>query len=139
MRPVSDWPIHDRVLMIRLLSVFLASLAIPFTFLAARGILGSGAVYVAALLAVAPGFVIDAAHVANDGLAIGLAAIFLWLMTREKTSWLAVGISAGRGDSGEGFAAGSGAGADRALVSPAEADGPRPGTGLRDRRLVVCA
>ncbi len=51
--------------------------------------------YVAALLAVAPGFAIDAVHVANDGLAIGTAAIFLWLMTREKTRWLEAGTVLG--------------------------------------------
>jgi hypothetical protein len=88
--------IHDRVLLIRLFSVLLASLSIPFTFLAAwGGALGSFAVYVAGPLAVAPGLVIDAAHVANDGLALGVAAIFLWLMTREKTSWNAAGTVLG--------------------------------------------
>jgi hypothetical protein len=95
MRPASNSPIHDRVLLVRLFSVLLASMAIPFTFLAARRVLGSGAIYVAALLAVAPGFVIDAAHVANDGLAIGVTAIFLWLLTREKTSWIAAGTVLG--------------------------------------------
>ncbi len=79
MRPAADWPISGRVRMIRLIGVFLTSLAIPFTFLAARTILGPPAVWCAALLAVAPGLVIDSARVANDGLAIGLAAIFLWL------------------------------------------------------------
>ena len=95
MRPASDWPIHDRVLLIRLFSVLLASMAIPFTFLASRKVLGSGAIYVAALLAVAPGLMIDAAHIANDGLAIGLATVFLWLMMREKTSWIAAGTVLG--------------------------------------------
>lgn len=95
MRLADNWPIHDRVLLVRLFSVLLASMAIPFTFLAARVVLGSGAIFVAALLAVAPGFAIDAAHVANDGLAIGLAAIFLWLITREKTTWIAAGTVLG--------------------------------------------
>jgi hypothetical protein len=94
-RAAGDWPIHGRVLLVRLFSVLLASLAIPFTFLAARGALGSGAIYVAALLAVAPGLVIDAAHVANDGLALGLAALFLWLMSREQTTWVAAGTVLG--------------------------------------------
>jgi len=39
--------------------------------------------------------VIEAAHVANDGLAIGLAAVFLWLMAREKTIWVAAGTVLG--------------------------------------------
>ena len=51
--------------------------------------------YCAALLAVAPGLVIDAAHVANDSLAIGIAALFLWLITREKTGWLVAGLTLG--------------------------------------------
>ena len=94
MRPASDWPLGERVRLIRLLSVFLASFAIPFTFLAGRSVTAF-ATYGAALLAVAPGFAIDSAHVANDGLAIGIAALFLWLMTREKTSWFAAGLVLG--------------------------------------------
>lgn len=94
-RMTGEWPLSGRVLLIRLFSVLLASAAIPFTYLAARRVLDSAAVYVAALLAVAPGLAIDAAHVSNDGLAIGLAAVFLWLMTREKTTWLFAGAVLG--------------------------------------------
>ena len=43
-RPAGNWPIHDRMLLVRLFSVLLASMAIPFTFLAARRELGSGAI-----------------------------------------------------------------------------------------------
>jgi hypothetical protein len=93
MQPASDWPLRKRVYLIRLLSVFLASFAIPLTFLAARAI--STAAYAAALMAVAPGLVIDSARVANDGLAIGIAALFLWLMMREKTGWPVAGLILG--------------------------------------------
>jgi hypothetical protein len=96
MRPAESWPIGTRVLLLRLLSVLLASAVIPFAFLAARRSLGlDGACCVSGLLAVAPGLMIDAAHVANDGLAIGISAVFLWLMTRENMSWIPVGITLG--------------------------------------------
>jgi len=97
-RPAADRPLADRIHLLRWLSVFLTSLAIPFTFLAARALFpsGSGAPECcAALLAVAPGLAIDGARVANDGLAIGLAALFLWLLTREKTTWAAAGVGLG--------------------------------------------
>jgi len=100
MRPAAASALSHRVFLMRVLSLFFASLAIPFVFLAAREIFGakSGAVsasYCAAILAIAPGLVIDAAHVANDGLAIGVAALFLWLMTRGKTGWVAAGLTLG--------------------------------------------
>jgi hypothetical protein len=95
MRPAADRPIGGRVLLIRILGVLFTSLAIPFTFMAARNILGTPAMWCTALLAVAPGLGIDSARVANDGLAIGVTAIFLWLMTREKTGWLAAGAILG--------------------------------------------
>ncbi len=96
-KAMAAMPLAERVPRLRLLSVLLASLAIPFTFLAARAISGSAALggCAAALLAVAPGLAIDAAHVSNDALAIGLAAVFLWLLTREKTHWVVGGITLG--------------------------------------------
>ena len=96
-KPVAEWPIRERVLLIRLLSVLLTSLAIPFTFLAARRIHAPSATWCAALLGVAPGLVIDSARVANDGLSIGIAAIFLWLMTSQKLNWAAAGVTLGAG------------------------------------------
>ena len=118
MRPASVWPIHDRLLLVRLFSVLLASVAIPFTFLASRSVLA------AALLAVAPGFAIDAAHVANDGLAIGLAAVFLWLVSREKTGWAAAGITVlGAAILAKASLLVLAPVLDRTLVSASEADG----------------
>ena len=100
MRPLEAWPLRDRVLPIRLLGVLMTSFAIPFTFFAARVAFGgesdsTRAVGCAALLAVAPGLAIDSARVANDGLAIALAALFLWLVSRERTHWAAVGTVLG--------------------------------------------
>lgn len=98
MRPAADRALRDRIHILRLLSVLLTSLAIPFTFLAARTVFDDrtpASDCCAALLAVAPGLVIDSARVANDGLAIGLAALFLWLVMRKKVSWAATGITLG--------------------------------------------
>jgi 4-amino-4-deoxy-L-arabinose transferase-like glycosyltransferase len=90
-------PIGGRIRWLRLLSVLFASLAIPFTFLAARALSGNAALAAgaAALLAIAPGFAIDAARVGNAGLAIGAAAIFLWLLARGKTHWTVAGLALG--------------------------------------------
>ncbi len=92
-------PLADRVLLIRLFGVFLASLAIPFTYLAARAVFPGGsaasATWCPALLAVAPGLAIDSARVANDTLSIALAAAFLWLLTRPKLHWLPTGLIIG--------------------------------------------
>jgi hypothetical protein len=97
-RPEADRPLRERIHLLRLLSVFLASLAIPFTFVAARGVFKNGGgspSHSAALLAVAPGLAIDSARVANDGLAIGVAALFLWLMARENSGWIGAGLTLG--------------------------------------------
>ena len=91
LRAFETWNIRERVVSIRLLSVLFASLAIPLVFLAAPAV----GEYCAALLAVAPGLAIDAAHVSNDGLMIALAAIFLWLLMREKSGWISVGVTLG--------------------------------------------
>jgi hypothetical protein len=100
MRSMSSRSIADRVFRMRLFGVFLTSLAIPFTFLAARGAFGKqpgmgDATLCAALLAIAPGFAINSARVANDGLAIALAAIFVWMIMREKTHWAFIGLVLG--------------------------------------------
>lgn len=42
LRPAASWPLTARVLLIRLLSVLLTSLLVPFTWLAARRVLGKG-------------------------------------------------------------------------------------------------
>jgi hypothetical protein len=98
LRARASRPIADRIHLLRLLSLVLTSLAIPFTFLAAGFAFPDktpAALCCAALLAVAPGLVIDSARVANDGLSIGLASVFLWLVMRKQTAWPALGIVLG--------------------------------------------
>jgi hypothetical protein len=89
----SNCKLWTRVLLMRLLSMAIASAAIPLTWLAVRNRFGMLA---AALIAIAAGFAIDTARVANDSLAIALAAALLYLMMR-RAHWLAIGfvLSAG--------------------------------------------
>jgi hypothetical protein len=70
--------------------MLLASAAIPLTWAAARSEVA------AALLAIAPGFAIDTARVANDSLAIALAALLLWLVMQRR-HWAFVGLALGLG------------------------------------------
>jgi hypothetical protein len=81
----------------RLLSMAIASLAIPLTFLAARIVMSDPrALLSAALLAAAPGFAIDASRVANDSLAIALVALLCCLMMR-RSHWILAGAVLGAG------------------------------------------
>ncbi len=89
--PLFRGSVEHGVFIVRLFSVLLASLAIPFTWLAAPRF----APGCAALLAVAPGLAIDVAHVANDALAIGIASVFLWLMSSTKERRMVTGIVLG--------------------------------------------
>jgi hypothetical protein len=77
LRLAASWHLWPRVLLLRLLSMAISSTAIPLTWAASRS------VWAAALLAAAPGFAIDTARVANDSLAIALAALLLWLVMRR--------------------------------------------------------
>ncbi len=90
------WPIGERVFLARLLGMALASLAIPLAWLAARLLLGDElALFCSALVAVAPGFAIDTSRVANDCLAIPLAALLFWLVLRRTTHWAWIGVVLG--------------------------------------------
>ena len=92
----AQWPLRARVLLMRLLSMLIASTAIPLTWQAARVLLDNrAATYCAALLAVAPGFAIDTARVANDCVAIACTALFFWLLVRPKTNGIAMGATLG--------------------------------------------
>ena len=96
LRWAAEWPLESRVLLIRLLSMALASLAIPLAWLAARCVAGDElAVFCAALLAVAPGFAIDVSRVANDCLAIVLVGVLFWLVLRPDASAVRVGVVLG--------------------------------------------
>ena len=91
LRFITHWHLWPRVLLIRLLSRALASLAIPLAYLAAGEALGF---WCAALIAVAPGFAIDVCRVANDSLAIALTALLFLLMVR-RAGGIAVGAVLG--------------------------------------------
>ncbi|MES1260872.1 MAG: glycosyltransferase family 39 protein [Acidobacteriota bacterium] len=98
LRLTGAWQLTARVLLIRLFSMALASLAIPLTWMAARCLVGSKlAVLCAALLAIAPGFAIDVSRVANDSLAIALVALLFWLLARGGGRWFWVGLTLGAG------------------------------------------
>ncbi len=97
LRLIGSWHLWARVVTMRLLSMALASLVIPLTFLAGRLAMDNPrGMLSAALMAVAPGFAIDAARVANDSLAIALAALLCWLVMR-RSNWIAVGLVLGAG------------------------------------------
>ena len=94
-RAAAGWPLEERVRLLRWLSVLLASLTLPFTWLAARETLPEKLRLIpVALLAVAPGFAIDVSRVANDALLIPAAAAFLWLLARRRAS-AATGVALG--------------------------------------------
>lgn len=96
LRLTGAWHLAARVLLIRLLSMLLASLTIPLTWITARKIVGPRlALVCAALLAVAPGFAIDVSRVANDSLAIALVAVLLWLLTGSRPGWFLPGLILG--------------------------------------------
>ena len=91
LRLVRNWGLWPRALLLRLLSMALASLAIPLTWATVRGPLGIRA---AALLAIAPGFLIDTCRIANDALAIDLVALLLYVLLRRK-NWVFNGVLLG--------------------------------------------
>jgi 4-amino-4-deoxy-L-arabinose transferase-like glycosyltransferase len=96
LRWAAEWPVRERVLLLRLLSMAVASAAIPLAWMAARCLLGDAlAVLCAALLAVAPGFAIDVSRVANDCLAIVLVGVSFWLLVRGRDSGWAMGVTLG--------------------------------------------
>ena len=97
LRFIGAWHLWGRVLAMRLLSMALASLAIPLTFLAGRIVFEEyRAVLGAGLLALAPGFAIDASRVANDSLAIALAAL-LCCLVMKRSRWVVTGLVLGAG------------------------------------------
>ena len=94
-RLASRWPLRDRVILVRLLSLLLASAVIPLGWFAVMALLGEGAATLgAALLAVAPGLAIDTSRVANDGLAITVTALILLILVKRWPDW-ALGVALG--------------------------------------------
>jgi hypothetical protein len=79
--------ISTRVHRLRIFSVWLASLAIPFAWLAALELFHSRriALSVCALIAVMPALMIDVARIGNESLAIALASWIILLLLRDRS------------------------------------------------------
>ncbi len=89
--------ISTRVHRLRILSVLIASLAIPFAWLAALELFASRriALCVCALIAVMPGLTIDIARVGNESLAIAVASWIIVLLLRRRAPALGVAVGLG--------------------------------------------
>ena len=89
--------ISTRVHRLRIVSVLLASLVIPFAWLAARELFSSRAIAlsVCALIAAMPGLMIDIARIGNESLAIAIASWLTLLLLRKSAP--ALGIALGLG------------------------------------------
>lgn len=90
-------PIEDRVFWLRVLSVLIASLAIPFGYFIALELFGSRklALTVCALIASMPGLMIDIARIGNDALSVAIASWIIWLLLGKKSPWLGLAFGAG--------------------------------------------
>ncbi len=90
--------ISTRVHRLRIFSVLIASLVIPFAWLAALELFSNRgmALSVCALIAVMPALMIDIARIGNESLAIALASWITLLLLRDR-GWAALGIALGLG------------------------------------------
>jgi len=90
-------PISTRVRRLRMFSILIASLAIPFAYLAAFELFYSRriALSVCALIAVMPELMIDVARIGNESLAIAIASWLIWLLLRKQAP--ALGLALGLG------------------------------------------
>jgi hypothetical protein len=98
--PNRIWTANDiatRVHRLRLISVLMASLTIPFAWLAALELFSSRAlaVSVCALITAMPGLMIDIARIGNESLAIALGSWLILLLLRKNAP--ALGIALGLG------------------------------------------
>jgi len=82
LRLAGDASLGDRVLLLRLLSSLIASLAIPLVFLIGGTVLGDDAIAAgcAAVAAAMPEFAIDIARVGNECLAVVLFTLLTWMV-----------------------------------------------------------
>ena len=93
----------DRVYVLRLFSLLLASVAVPLLFLSARRVFGDGslAAWTTAAAACMPELMMDVARVGNDALAVGLMSALVWVslawegLSRKRC--LALGLLLGAG------------------------------------------
>jgi hypothetical protein len=85
--------IATRVNRLRLISVLIASLAMPFAWLAALELFSSRAlaVSVCALITAMPGLMIDIARIGNESLAIALGSWLILLLLRDRSLWSRLG------------------------------------------------
>ncbi|MGA3202995.1 MAG: hypothetical protein ABSF12_10950 [Bryobacteraceae bacterium] len=90
-------PISTRIRRLRMFSILIASLAIPFAYLAAFELFYSRriALSVCALIAVMPELMIDVVRIGNESLAIALASWIIWLLLRTRAP--ALGLALGLG------------------------------------------
>lgn len=101
-RLILDWPLAERVLALRLLTLLVASLLVPFTYMAARRICAPPVALCSVLLLIAmPQLSMSAARIAND---IFAAAAVGWVLLqvaggagRKQSPWwaLLLGLSTG--------------------------------------------
>lgn len=95
----------SRVIALRILSVLLASIAVPLAFTVARQVLGEEgkALGVTALLVLLPELMVNLARVGNESLALVLMTLALVyaLKTVEQperwSAWIALGLALGSG------------------------------------------
>lgn len=95
-RIMGDISLTSRVIVMRIFSVLLASVCVPFGFLIALRVLGKSslALGAAALIAAMPVLTFTATHVANEGLAIGLGSVVVWSALERKRAALLFSLGA---------------------------------------------
>jgi hypothetical protein len=97
-RILLNQPMPIRIYWLRLLSILIASLVIPFAYLAAFQLFYSRAIAlsVCALIAVMPELMIDIARIGNESLAIAIASWLIWLLL-GRSKGLTMGVALGLG------------------------------------------
>lgn len=91
-----DWPLPSLVALLRMLSVLMASLFIPLTFLLARTRMPPlPALTTAALAALLPGLEADVCRVGNDSLALPMFSLLLLAAVDRR--WVLTGVVLGLG------------------------------------------
>jgi len=105
-RLTHGWPLERQVLFLRLLSVLLASVAIPLAWSMARGVAAArgSAVGVAALLAAMPAVPMFFARAGNDALAFPLMTLAMWALVRARSRWVVAGLALGAAMLSKGYA-----------------------------------
>lgn len=93
------WGLPAQVMWLRWIGIAVASLAAPLTFLIAREVTRgeSAALGCAAVVAVMPGFAMNAARISNEPLGIVLFTLLIWLGVRILDRQPGVGDAAGLG------------------------------------------